>query len=175
MSLRKVLYTAEASTDGGREGVVRSSDGRLEVSLSVPVELRGAGGDGTNPEQLFAAGYAACYQSALFLVAAGRKIDISGSRVTVRAGLGPTGTGGMGLAVQLDFDASALSPDDAAALMRRAYEVCPYSNATRGNVDAGPELQGVALVDFTPTSLVPMLTPAHNGRTSMSRSTRRCC
>ena len=89
MSLRRVLYTAEASTDGGREGVVRSSDGRLEVSLSVPVELRGGGGNGTNPEQLFAAGYAACYQSALFLVAAGRKIDITGSRVTVRVGLGP--------------------------------------------------------------------------------------
>ena len=145
MSLRKVLYTAEASTDGGREGVVRTSDGRLEVSLSVPVELRGAGGDGTNPEQLFAAGYAACYQSALFLVAAGRRIDISGSRVTVRVGLGPTGTGGMGLAVQLDFDASALSPDDAAALMRRAYEVCPYSNATRGNVDVVLSFKGSPL------------------------------
>jgi Ohr subfamily peroxiredoxin len=145
MSLRKVLYTAEASTDGGREGVVRSSDGRLEAALSVPVELRGAGGEGTNPEQLFAAGYAACYQSALFLVAAGRKIQISGSRVSVRVGLGPTGTGGMGLAVQIDLDAGMLSPDDAAALMRRAYEVCPYSNATRGNVDAVLSFQGVPL------------------------------
>ena len=145
MSLRKVLYTAEASTDGGREGVVRSSDGRLEVSLSVPVELRGAGGNGTNPEQLFAAGYAACYQSALFLVAAGRKIDISGSRVTVRVGLGPTGTGGMGLAVQIDLDAAMLNPDDAAALMRRAYDVCPYSNATRGNVDAVLSFHGTPL------------------------------
>ncbi|MGZ4619509.1 MAG: organic hydroperoxide resistance protein [Frankiaceae bacterium] len=145
MTLRKVLYTAEASTDGGREGVVRSSDGRLEVSLSVPVELRGAGGAGTNPEQLFAAGYAACYQSALFLVAAGRKIDISGSRVTVRVGLGPTGTGGMGLAVQIDLDAAMLSPDDAAALMRRAYDVCPYSNATRGNVDAVLSFHGTPL------------------------------
>ncbi|MGZ4666747.1 MAG: organic hydroperoxide resistance protein [Frankiaceae bacterium] len=145
MTLRKVLYTAEASTDGGREGVVRSSDGRLEVSLSVPVELRGAGGAGTNPEQLFAAGYAACYQSALFLVAAGRKIDISGSRVTVRVGLGPTGTGGMGLAVQIDLDAAMISPDDAAALMRRAYDVCPYSNATRGNVDAVLSFHGTPL------------------------------
>ena len=145
MTLRKVLYTAEASTDGGREGVVRSSDGRLEVSLSVPVELRGAGGAGTNPEQLFAAGYAACYQSALFLVAAGRKIDVSGSRVTVRVGLGPTGTGGMGLAVQIDLDAAMLSPDDAAALMRRAYDVCPYSNSTRGNVDAVLSFHGTPL------------------------------
>jgi osmotically inducible protein OsmC len=142
MSLRKVLYTAEASTDGGREGVVRSSDGRLEADLSVPVELRGAGGSGTNPEQLFAAGYAACYQSALFLVAAGRKIDISGSRVTVRVGLGPTGTGGMGLAVQIDLAASTLNPADAVALMHRAYDVCPYSNATRGNVDAVLSFQG---------------------------------
>jgi osmotically inducible protein OsmC len=142
MSLRKVLYTAEASTDGGREGVVRSSDGRLEAALSVPVELRGAGGSGTNPEQLFAAGYAACYQSALFLVAAGRKIDISGSRVTVRVGLGPTGTGGMGLAVQIDLAAPTLNPADAVALMHRAYDVCPYSNATRGNVDAVLSFQG---------------------------------
>ena len=146
MSLRKVLYTAEASTDGGREGVVRSSDGRLEVSLSVPVELRGAGGDGTNPEQLFAAGYAACYQSALFLVAAGRKIDISGSRVTVRVGLGPTGTGGMGLAVQLDFDACRAQPGRRGRPDAPRIRGLSVLQRDARKCRRGPELQGVALV-----------------------------
>ena len=96
--LQKILYTAEAVVEGGREGHGRSLDGRLDVDLSIP-EAMGGEGPGTNPEELFAVGYAACFQSALFSVANGRKLDASGSQMTSRVGLGPTGHGGFGLAV----------------------------------------------------------------------------
>src|ERR1700716_3742460 len=90
----KTLYTAGAVVEGGRGGHGRTSDGRLDVDLSVPVAMNGPGGPGTNPEQLFAVGYAACFQSALEGVARGRKLDTSGSRITSRVGIGPTGHGG---------------------------------------------------------------------------------
>ena len=141
----KVLYTAEAVVEGGRTGHGRTSDGRLEVDLSVPKELSGDGGPGTNPEQLFAVGYAACFQSALMGVARGRNLDASDSRVTSRVGLGPTGHGGFTLSVSLDLHAPHLSPAEAADLMVRAHERCPYSNATRGNIEVELMVDGVAL------------------------------
>jgi lipoyl-dependent peroxiredoxin len=141
----KTLYTAEAIVEGGREGHGRSSDGRLDVDLSVPADMGGSGGNGTNPEQLFAVGYAACFQSALFNVANGRKLNASGSRIASRVALGPTGHGGMGLSVSLDLHAPHLSPAEAADLMARAHEICPYSNATRGNVEVTLTVDGASL------------------------------
>jgi len=141
----KILYTAEAVVEGGREGHGRTSDGRLDVDLSIPEGLGGQGGTGTNPEQLFAVGYAACFQSALLNVANGRKLDASDSRVASRVGLGPTGHGGLSLTVALDLHAPNLSPVEAADLMARAHELCPYSNATRGNIDVTLTVDGTSL------------------------------
>ena len=141
----KILYTAEAAVEGGRAGLGRTSDGRLTVSLSIPKEMGGAGGPGTNPEQLFAVGYAACFHSALLSVARGRKLDASDSTVTARVGIGPTGHGGFGLAVALDLHAPRLSHAAAEDLMRGAHERCPYSNATRGNVEVTLSVEGTTL------------------------------
>ena len=140
-----ILYTAVATVEGGREGHGRTSDGRLDVDLSVPEEMGGRAGSGTNPEQLFAVGFAACFQSALLSVAQGRSLDASGSTITARVGLGPTGHGGFGLTVALDLHAPHLSRDDAEELMARADKLCPYSNATRGNVDVTLMVDGAAL------------------------------
>jgi osmotically inducible protein OsmC len=147
--LRKVLYTAEASAEGGRDGRARTGDGRLEVELDVPAEIGGAGGPGTNPEQLFAAGWAACFQTVLIGVALKRKLDLTGSRVTARVGLGPAAGDGFGLTAALDLDAPRLSAAESVELMERAHELCPFSRATRGNVDvtlrvAGEELERAA-------------------------------
>jgi Ohr subfamily peroxiredoxin len=144
----KILYTAEATVTGGREGHARSSDGRFEVDLAVPAELGGKGEAGTNPEQLFAAGYAACFQSALFGVAAGRrepKPDLSDTHLTARVGIGPTGHGGFGLAATLDLHAPRVGREEAEALMARAHQRCPYSNATRGNVQVTLVVDGVPI------------------------------
>jgi osmotically inducible protein OsmC len=141
----KILYTAEAVVEGGRAGHGRTSDGRLDVDLSVPEGLGGNGGTGTNPEQLFAVGYAACFQSAFLNVANGRKLDVTDSRITSRVALGPTGHGGMTLAVALDVHAPHLSSAEAAGLMERAHEMCPYSNATRGNIDVVLTVDGQSL------------------------------
>jgi lipoyl-dependent peroxiredoxin len=145
VQVQKVLYTAEAMVEGGREGHGRTSDGRLEVDLSVPKEMSGDGGPGTNPEQLFAVGYAACFQSALLGVARGRNLDVSGSQVTSRVGIGPTGHGGFGLAVSLDLNAPSLTAVQAADLMARADERCPYSVATRGNIEVTLTVDGMPL------------------------------
>src|SRR5882762_929263 len=107
----QILYTAEATVTGGREGHARTSDGRLDVDLDVPSEMGGTGGPGTNPEQLFAAGYGACFQSALLRIATGRKLDVTGWRITARVGLGPLATGGFGLAAALDLHAPQISHD----------------------------------------------------------------
>jgi Ohr subfamily peroxiredoxin len=141
----KVLYTAEATAVGGRSGHARSSDGRLDVDLSVPEEMQGDGGPGTNPEQLFAAGYAACFESAMAGVARGvfnRRLELEGSRLTARVAIGPTGHGGFGLTVYLDLHAPQLATDDAVMLMARAAQRCPYSNATRGNVPTTLSVDG---------------------------------
>src|SRR5258708_20509467 len=131
-----ILYTAEAVVSGGRGGHGRRSEGRLSVNLSVPNEMGGDGGPGTNPEQLFAVGYAACFDSALLSVARGRKLDLSDSSITARVGIGPTGHGGFGLTVALDLHAPRLSHGEAADPMRPPHHRSPYSNATPGTIDA---------------------------------------
>jgi osmotically inducible protein OsmC len=143
--LQKTLYTAEAVVEGGRAGHGRSLDGRLDVKLSVPESMGGSGGPGTNPEELFAVGYAACFQSALLSVADGRRLDASGSQITSRVGIGPTGHGGFGLSVALDLHAPHLTAEQAAEMMARAHERCPYSNATRGNINVELSVDGVLL------------------------------
>ena len=140
-----VLYTAEATATGGREGHVRTSDGRVDLDLDVPQEMGGSPGYGTNPEQLFAAGWAACFQSALLRLAGGRNRDVSDSRLTARIGIGPVPRGGFGLVAALDLDAPRLGRDVAADLMSRAHEMCPYSRATRGNVDVTLSVAGAAI------------------------------
>ena len=132
--LKEVLYTAEAVVEGGREGHGRTPDGRLVVAFSVPASMNGDDGPGTNPEQLFAVGYAACLQSALLGVAQGRDLDASGSQITSRVGIGPLDSGGFGLQVSLDLHAPNIPAEQARELMLRADQRCPYSNATRGNI-----------------------------------------
>ncbi len=135
MSPDKVLYTAEAFATGGREGYAESSDNALRVSLSTPTALGGAGGSGTNPEQLFAAGYSACFLSALKFVANKAKLNMpTDSKVDAKVGIGPIPTG-FALTVQLTVSLPGISRADADSLVHQAHQVCPYSNATRGNVD----------------------------------------
>ncbi len=130
-----VLYTAEALATGeGRNGHARTSDGRLDLDLAVPKEMGGSG-HGTNPEQLFAAGYAACFHSALQRVARDAKANAADSAVGALVGIGPSGTGGFGLAVTLEISLPHLPRAEALALTEKAHQVCPYSNATRGNID----------------------------------------
>lgn len=131
----KIVYTTEALATGeGRSGHTRTSDGRLDLDLAVPTEMGGSG-DGTNPEQLFAAGYAACFHSALQLAARRAKADVTHSAVGARVTLGPTGGGGFGLAVTLEVTLPGLPRAEAFALAEKAHQVCPYSNATRGNIE----------------------------------------
>jgi Ohr subfamily peroxiredoxin len=130
-----VIYTATATATGdGRNGHSASDDGVLDVDVRVPVAMGGPGG-ATNPEQLFAAGYAACFHSAMKFVAAADKTDVTGTEVSASVSIGMTPSGGFGLAVELDVHAPALSPEVALALVEKAHQVCPYSNATRGNVE----------------------------------------
>ena len=140
--LKKVLYTPEAVVEGGREGHVRSNDGSLQVDFSVPAAMSGDDGPGTNPEQLFALGYAACFQSALLGVAQGRKLDATGSQITSHVGIGPLDSGGFGLQVSLDLHAPNIPAEDARELMLRADQRCPYSNATRGNITVALSFNG---------------------------------
>lgn len=127
------LYEARATVVGGREGHVRSDDGLLDLQLSMPKALGGKE-DGSNPEQLFAAGYAACFQSAMAFVAGKQKIPLTGSQVTGVVGLLPQEVG-FKLEVALEIETEGLSQADAEALVATAHKVCPYSNATRGNID----------------------------------------
>jgi osmotically inducible protein OsmC len=131
----KALYTAEALTTGdGRDGHARSSDGKVDLQLAIPKEMGGSG-DGTNPEQLFAIGYAACFHSALRLVGRQEKADVSDSAVGARVSIGQLDSGGFGLAVVLEITLPNVDHATALRLAEKAHEVCPYSNATRGNVD----------------------------------------
>ncbi|MGW4156142.1 organic hydroperoxide resistance protein [Micromonospora chersina] len=131
----QVLYTASAQATGdGRDGHVRTSDGGLDLDLAIPKEMGGAGG-ATNPEQLFAAGYAACFHSALRVVARKARADVSNSVVEAEVGIGPNGSGGYGLAVTLVVDLPAIERSAAQQLVEAAHQVCPYSNATRGNIE----------------------------------------
>ncbi|MEU2102950.1 organic hydroperoxide resistance protein [Nocardia sp. NPDC019255] len=130
-----ILYTAEALASGdGRNGRARTTDGKLDLNLSAPKEM-GGDGEGTNPEQLFAAGYAACFHSALRLVGKQAKANIDDSAVGAKVGIGPNDAGGFGLAVTLEVSLPHLSREDAQALADKAHQICPYSNATRGNID----------------------------------------
>ncbi|WP_242165201.1 organic hydroperoxide resistance protein [Lysobacter sp. M15] len=135
MSVQNILYTAQATAVGGREGRAVSSDGVLDVALSTPRELGGAGGSGTNPEQLFAAGYSACFLSALKYVAGQEKTALPAeSQVTGRVGIGPIPTG-FGIQAELTISVPGMSRERLQALVDKAHVVCPYSNATRGNID----------------------------------------
>ncbi|MCH1920539.1 organic hydroperoxide resistance protein [Shewanella sp. A3A] len=135
MSIEQVLYRAEAKATGGREGTAASSDSKLQVTLSTPKELGGAGGAGTNPEQLFAAGYSACFLGALKFVAAKEKVQLADSTsVTSKVGIGAIPTG-FGIEVELNIDIPGLDRTLAQSLVEKAHIVCPYSNATRNNID----------------------------------------
>jgi osmotically inducible protein OsmC len=129
------LYTAVATATGdGRNGEARTDDGQLAVDLAVPKEMGGAGG-ATNPEQLFAVGYAACFHSALKLVAGRSKAKISDTAVTAEVSINPTDGGGFQLAVALHAEIGGVDQDTADSLVEQAHQVCPYSNATRGNIE----------------------------------------
>lgn len=128
-------YTAHATASGGRNGSVESSDGVLKLQVRMPKELGGPGGAFTNPEQLFAAGYSACFDSALALVARKAKASIGATRITADVSIGGNGKGGFGLSVELHANVPGVSLEQAEALVNEAHQVCPYSNAIRGNVD----------------------------------------
>jgi lipoyl-dependent peroxiredoxin len=132
--MMQTLYTAEATATGGREGRVRSSDGALSLELAVPKELGGPGGLLSNPEQLFAAGFAACFENAVRVVGRRRRVRIGQASVTARVGIGPDGDGGFGLSVELHVRLPELDPDDARDIVSDADRVCPYSNAVRDNI-----------------------------------------
>ena len=131
----KTLYTANVTATGnGRDGHVKSDDGLIDLDLAMPPGLGGKGG-ATNPEQLFAAGYSACFHSALKFVARSKSADVTDSEVHASVGIGQIEGGGFGLAVTLVVKLPKLAPDAAQALVDAAHQVCPYSNATRGNID----------------------------------------
>ena len=133
-----VKYTTTASATGGRDGFARGEDGRFEAKLSTPKELGGAGGDGTNPEQLFAAGYSACFIGALKVAGQQLKLKVPDStKVTATVGIGPRAEGGFGITTDLVVDLPGIDPEQAQQLVHAAHQICPYSNATRGNVDVG--------------------------------------
>lgn len=136
----KTLYTAEVTATGGRSGQVKSSDGIIDMPITVPEGLGGKGGS-TNPEQLFAAGYAACFQSALLLVAGKQHIRLAtDSTVTAHVSLNQLDNGGYGLSVKLDVDVKGIEREKAEELVQKAHEVCPYSVGTRGNIDVQIEV-----------------------------------
>lgn len=135
MSIEKVVYRAKAKATGGRDGRATSSDGVLDVKLGVPKEMGGAGGAVTNPEQLFAAGYSACFLGALKFVASKEKIKIpDDANIEGTVGIGAIPTG-FGIEVQLDISLPGIERNVAEDLVKKAHVVCPYSNATRGNID----------------------------------------
>ncbi|MBB6095588.1 Ohr subfamily peroxiredoxin [Povalibacter uvarum] len=135
MALEKVLYRAQATATGGRDGRAASSDGKLEVKLSTPKELGGAGGDGTNPEQLFAAGYSACFLGAMKFVAARDKLPLpADTSIRGTVGIGPI-PNGFGIEVELHVTLPGVERSVAQTLVERAHVVCPYSNATRNNIE----------------------------------------
>jgi Ohr subfamily peroxiredoxin len=135
MALQQVLYTAQATATGGRDGKASTPDGALNVALSVPKGLGGPGGAGTNPEQLFAAGYAACFIGAMKFVAGQKKIALpADTSISSEVGIGPIPTG-FGIQVTLNISTPGLSAEQANEVVQAAHIVCPYSNATRGNID----------------------------------------
>ena len=133
-----VKYRTSATATGGRDGRSTTADGSLDVKLATPKELGGAGGPGSNPEQLFAAGYAACFLSAMKAVSPSQKLRVpNDATVTATIGIGPRSEGGFGITADLKISLPGLERDAAQRLIDAAHQVCPYSNATRGNVDVG--------------------------------------
>ena len=129
------LYIAHAKATGGREGIAASDDGKLNVKLSTPKELGGAGGEGTNPEQLFAVGYAACFIGALKFVGGQKKVAVpADASIESSVGIGQI-PAGFGINVTLKISLPGIAPEVADDLIAAAHQVCPYSNATRGNID----------------------------------------
>jgi Ohr subfamily peroxiredoxin len=138
MAIEKALYTATATATGGRAGTAKSSDGVLDLTLSTPKELGGAGGPGTNPEQLFAAGYSACFIGAMKAVAGKQKIALPAEvSITSDVAIGPHANkpGAFGIQVDMKISVPGMDRAQLEELVKTAHEVCPYSNATRGNVD----------------------------------------
>lgn len=136
-----VKYRTKATATGGRDGHARSEDGRFEAKLSTPKELGGAGGAGTNPEQLFAAGYSACFIGALKVAGQQLKVKVPDDvSVTATVGIGPRAQGGFGITADLAVSLPGVDADQAQALLDAAHQICPYSNATRGNIDVGLSL-----------------------------------
>jgi Ohr subfamily peroxiredoxin len=139
--MTKTLYTARATADGGRTGRTRTDDGALDVTLVIPRELGGDGSEGTNPEQLFAVGYSSCFLSALKLVSGKREVPADDARVTAAVSLHPDGRG-FKLSVGLDVTMPGVDAETAAKMVSTAHQVCPYSNATRDNIDVTLTLEG---------------------------------
>ena len=138
--LETILYTAHAHTTGGRDGRSQSDDGALDVALSTPKALGGAGGPGTNPEQLFAAGYSACFIGAMKFVAARQKLALPASlSIDASVGIGPI-PAGFGIEATLRISAPGMDKGVLTQLVHDAHQVCPYSNATRGNIDVHLEI-----------------------------------
>lgn len=135
----RVLYATEATAQGGRDGGVRTSDGRLDLSLDMPTEMGGSGGPGTNPEQLFAAGYAGCFLEALKAAGRSESVSIPDSTVAVQVGIGPTDDG-FALQIQLTVGLPGLDAAVGQRLVDSAHEQCPYSRATRGNIQVDVRL-----------------------------------
>ncbi|MEO6829138.1 MAG: organic hydroperoxide resistance protein [Acidobacteriaceae bacterium] len=134
--VNQTLYTADVTTRGGRSGHVESSDGNMKLHLSPPEGMGGQGGSGTNPEQLFGAAYAACFGGAVQYAASQKKIDTGDVMVQAQVGIGPSSDKeGFEISVALEVTLSKLNQKDAEALVAEAHRICPYSNATRGNVD----------------------------------------
>ena len=133
-TLQKRLYTARATSLGGRDGSVKTDDGKLALEIALQSTLGGKGGAGTNPEQLFAAGYAACFGSALALVAQKQKVAVGQVQIDAQVTIGTLAAGGFGLAVELTATLPDLERARAEELVAAAHQVCPYSNATRGNI-----------------------------------------
>ncbi len=131
----KILYTAKATATGGRDGHVQSADGSLNIDVRVPKEMGGAGGNYANPEILFAAGYSACFDSALNLIIRMEKIETGTTSVTAEVSLGKNENHVYGLAVTLEVEVPGVDRAVAESLVQKAHQVCPYSNATRGNID----------------------------------------
>lgn len=134
----KVIYKTSATATGGRDGSAKSDDGSVDVKLVIPSEMGGPGGKGANPEKLFAAGYSACFLGAMKAVSGKEGVKVpENTTVTATIGFGPRAEGGFGITAELLIDIPGVETADAERLMHAAHEVCPYSNATRGNVDVG--------------------------------------
>jgi osmotically inducible protein OsmC len=138
-----IFYTAKATAVGGREGEAFTDDGKVKLSLALPRTLGGSGKEGTNPEQLFALGYAACFENALLHVAKKQKIDPGAVTVKAEVGIGPRLLGGFQLDVELQVDCPKLEKAAARELALAAHEVCPYSNAVKGNIDVRIKATGL--------------------------------